>query len=307
MYRDSRRLYRWNVMKKDVARHVSKCLNCQQVNFEHRRPGGLMHRLPITKWKWERVTMDFMSGLSRTSRGFDSIWVIVDRPTKSAHFIPTHSSYSAERPARIYIREVVRPHGVPTIHVLEDILRAFVIDFGGIWDQHLPLAEFPYNNSYYSSIEMDPFEALYGRRCRSPIGWDSPRAAKSRQKSYVDHRLRALEFGVGDGVFLRVSPMRGVIRFGRRGKLGPRYIGLYEILERVGDVAYRLALPPMPSSVHPMFHVSMLRRYMPNDSHIIREDSLRLDENLSFVEELMKILAKEVRKLRYREILVVKV
>ncbi|CAN4091639.1 unnamed protein product [Withania somnifera] len=158
--------------------------------------------------------MDFVSGLPYTSRGFDSIWVIVDRPTKSTHFVPTHSSYSAERMARIYIREVVRLHGVPisiisdggtqftskfwravrcdlgtevhlsttfhprtdgrpewTIQVLEDMPRACVIDFGGAWDQHLPLAEFAYNNSYHSSIEMAPFEALYGGRCRSPIGW----------------------------------------------------------------------------------------------------------------------------------------
>ncbi|CAN4084926.1 unnamed protein product [Withania somnifera] len=179
---------------------------------------------------------------------------------------------------------------------------------------------------------MAPFEALYGRRCRSPIGWfngfetrvrstdllrdslnrvrmirDRPRAAQSRRKSYVDRRLRALEFGVGDKVFLRVSPMRGVMRFGRRGKLSPRFIGPYEILERVGDVAYRLALPPILSLVHPVFHVSMLRRYMADESHVIREDSVRLDENLSFVEEPVKILAKEVRKLRSREIPVVKV
>ncbi|CAN4084718.1 unnamed protein product [Withania somnifera] len=106
-------------MKKDIADHVSKCLNRRRVKYEHRRPGGLMRRLPIPEWKWERVTMDFVSGLPRTSRGFDSVWVIVDRPTKSAHFIPTHSSYSAERPARIYIREVVRLHGVP-ISIISD-------------------------------------------------------------------------------------------------------------------------------------------------------------------------------------------
>ncbi|CAN4087034.1 unnamed protein product [Withania somnifera] len=106
-------------MKKDIADHVSKCLNRRRVKYEHRRPGGLMQRLPIHEWKWERVTMDFVSGLPRTSRGFDSVWVIVDRSTKSAHFIPTHSSYSAERPARIYIREVVRLHGVP-ISIISD-------------------------------------------------------------------------------------------------------------------------------------------------------------------------------------------
>ncbi|CAN4125248.1 unnamed protein product [Withania somnifera] len=125
---------------------------------------------------------------------------------------------------------------------------------------------------------------------------DRMRAAQSRQKSYVDRRLRALEFGVGDKVFLRISPMRGVMRFGRCGKLSPKYIGPYKILERVSGVAYRLALPPMLSIVHPLFHVSMLRRYMHDESHDICEDSIRLDENLSFVEEPVKILAKEVRK-----------
>ncbi|CAN4116207.1 unnamed protein product [Withania somnifera] len=170
--------------------------------------------------------------------------------------------------------------------------RACVIDFGGAWDRHLPLAKFAYNNGYHSGIEMAPFEALYGRRCRSLIGWfdgfeagfrstnllhdslnrvriirDRMRAAQSRRKSYADRRLRALEFGVGDKVFLRVSPMRGVMRFGRRGKLSPAFIGPYEILER---------------------------------------DSV-LDENLSFVEEPVRILANEVRKLSSREISVVKV
>ncbi|CAN4096811.1 unnamed protein product [Withania somnifera] len=167
--------------------------------------------------------MDFVSGLPRTSGGYDTIWVIVDRPTKSAHFIPTHSSYSAERPAQIYIREVVRPHGVPvsvisdrgtrftsrfwravqrdlgtevhlstafhprtdgryerTIRVLEDMLRACVIDFGGAWDRHLALTELAYNNSYHSGIQMAPFEALYGGICRSPIGWFDGFEAKVR-------------------------------------------------------------------------------------------------------------------------------
>ncbi|CAN4093281.1 unnamed protein product [Withania somnifera] len=210
--------------------------------------------------------------------------------------------------------------------------RACVIDFGGTWDQHLPLVEFAYNNGYHSGIEMAPFEALYGRRCRSPIGWfegfetkirstyllrdsldqvrlirDRPRAAQSRQKSYADRRLRALEFGVGDKVFLRVSPMRGVMRFGRRGKLSPRFIGPYEVLERVSDVAYRLSLPPILSPCIPYFMFLSLRRYMPDESHVIREDSVKPDGNLSFMEEPVRILAKEVRKLRSGEIPVVKV
>ncbi|WMV08210.1 hypothetical protein MTR67_001595 [Solanum verrucosum] len=129
--------------------------------------------------------MDFVVGLPRTSRGVDSIWVIVDRLTKSAHFLPVHTTFSAERLARIYIREELgtRVHlstafhpqtdgqSERTIQVLEDMLRACVMDFGGQWDQFLPLVEFAYNNSYHFSIQMAPFEALYGRRCRFPVGW----------------------------------------------------------------------------------------------------------------------------------------
>ncbi|WMV46182.1 hypothetical protein MTR67_039567 [Solanum verrucosum] len=212
MYRDLRQHYWWSGMRRDIADYVSRCLSCQQVKAERLRPGGKLQRLPIPEWKWERINMDFVVGLSRTSRGLDSIWVIVDRLTNSAHFIHVHTSYSAERLELIYIREVGRLHGVPvsiisgrgpqftssfwrtfqdelgtridlstafhpqtdgqsdrTIQVLEDILRACVMDFGGQWDQYLPLAEFAYNKSYYSSIQMALFEDLFGRRCRSPV------------------------------------------------------------------------------------------------------------------------------------------
>ncbi|CAN4081424.1 unnamed protein product [Withania somnifera] len=195
--------------------------------------------------------MDFVSGFPHTSRGFDSIRVIVDRSTKSAHFIPPHSSYSAKHPARIYIREVVRLHGV-LISIISDrgtqftskFWRAVQHDFGT--EVHLSTTFHPRTNGRSKRTIRAPFEALYGRRCTSPIGWfdgfeaavqstdllhdslnrvwmirDRPRVAQSRRKSYADHRLRALEFGVGGKVFLRVSPMRGVMRFGRRGKLSP--------------------------------------------------------------------------------------
>ncbi|XP_049406129.1 uncharacterized protein LOC125869726 [Solanum stenotomum] len=219
-----------------------------------------------------------------------------------------------------------------TIQVLEDMLRACVMDFGGQWDQFLPLAEFAYNNSYHSSIQMAPFEALYGRRCRSPVGWfesteprprgtdllqealdqvrviqDRLRTAQSRHQSYADQRRRPLKFSVGDRVFLRVSPMKGVMRFGRRGKLSPRYIGPFEILRTVGEVAYELALPPVFSAIHPVFHVSMLRRYVPDESHVLQYDAVELDDRLAFVEEPVAILARDVRRLRSRAIPVVKV
>lgn len=375
MYRDLRQHYWWSGMRRDIADFVSRCLCCQQVKAEHLRPGGEFQGLPIPEWKWDHITMDFVAGLPRTSRGFDSIWVIVDRLTKSAHFLPVQSSFSAERLARIYIREVVRLHGVPvsiisdrgsqftssfwrtfqdelgtrvdlstafhpqtdgqserTIQVLEDMLRACVLEFGGQWDQFLPLAEFAYNNSYHSSIQMAPFEALYGRRCRTPVGWfesteprprgtdliqealeqvrviqDRLRTAQSRHQSYANRRRRPLRFSVGDRVFLRVSPMKGVMRFGRRGKLSPRYIGPFEILRTVGEVAYELALPPAFSAIHPVFHVSMLRRYIPDESHVLQYDAIELDDHLTFVEEPVAILARDVRKLRSRAIPIVKV
>ncbi|PNX87285.1 retrotransposon-related protein, partial [Trifolium pratense] len=300
MYKDIKEIYWWEGMKKDVAEFVSKCLICQQVKAEHQRPAGLFQRIEIPEWKWERITMDFVTGLPRTLRGFDSAWVIVDRLTKSAHFLPVKTTYSASQYAKLYVERIVSLHGVPlsiisdrgpqftahfwrsfqtalgtrldlstafhpqtdgqserTIQILEDMLRACVLDLGGSWDQYLPLMEFAYNNSFQSSIQMAPFEALYGRRCRSPIGWfevgesklegpdmvqeaiekvkviqDRLVTAQSRQKSYADKRRRPLEFSVGEHVFLRVSPMKGILRFGRKGKLSPRFIGPFEILDK---------------------------------------------------------------------------
>jgi len=165
-----------------------------------------------------------------------------------------------------------------TIQTLEDMLRACVMDFKGTWDKKLPLIEFSYNNSFQASIGMAPYEALYGRRCRSPVHWYETRekelvstdfirrtteavklirqrmeTAFSRQKSYADKRRRPLEFQVGDLVFLKIAPFKGVMRFGKKGKLSPRYIGPFEILERVGNVAYKLALPQELAYVHNVF------------------------------------------------------
>ena len=375
MYRDLKQHFWWSRMKRDIVDFIAKCPNCQQVKYEHQRPGGTLQRMPIPEWKWERIAMDFVVGLPKTMGKYDSIWVIVDRLTKSAHFIPVKVTYNAEKLAKLYISEVVRLHGVPlsiisdrgtqftskfwktlhaelgtrldlstafhpqtdgqserTIQVLEDMLRACVIEFGGHWDSFLPLAEFSYNNSYHSSIDMAPFEALYGRRCRSPIGWfdafevrpwgtdllrdsiekvksiqEKLLAAQSRQKEYADRKVRDLEFMEGEQVLLKVSPMKGVMRFGKRGKLSPRYIGPFEVLKQVGEVAYELALPPGLSGVHPVFHVSMLKRYHGDGNYIIRWDSVLLDENLSYEEEPVAILDREVRKLRSREIASIKV
>ena len=214
MYKDVKEFYWWPGMKKDIAEYVSKCATCARVKAEYQKPSGMLQQPEIPEWKWEQITMDFVTHLPKTSRGHNAIWVIVDRLTKSAHFIPIRNNYSTEKLAQIYIDEIVSRHGVPlsiisdrdshftshfwqavqealgtridlstayhpqtdgqserTIQTLEDLLRACVLDFKGNWDQHLSLIEFSYNNSYHSSIKAAPYEALYGRKCRSPLCW----------------------------------------------------------------------------------------------------------------------------------------
>ncbi|XP_075516224.1 uncharacterized protein LOC142551066 [Primulina tabacum] len=205
------------------------------------------------------------------------------------------------------------------IQILEDMLRACTIDYPGSWDSKLPLVEFTYNNSYQATIGMAPYEALYGRKCRSPLYWDEigerkmlgpelvqqtadvvavirerMKTAQSRQKSYADVHRRPLQFEVGDHVFLKIAPLKGVMRFGKKGKLSPRFIGPFEILDRVGDRAYRLALPPDLDRVHNVFHVSMLRKYIANPSHVLRHEPLDLTPNLTYQENPVKILDHKV-------------
>ncbi|WMV40750.1 hypothetical protein MTR67_034135 [Solanum verrucosum] len=153
-----------------------------------------------------------------------------------------------------------------TIQLLEDMLRECVIDFGGHWDRFLPLCEFSYNNSYHSSIDMVPFEALYGRGCRSPIGWFEA----GDMKPLGVNLLKDAQDKAGEQVLLKVSPMKGVMRFGKKGELSPQYIGLFEIFDCVGPVVYMFSLSPSLSGVHPVFHVSMLKKYHSDGDYIIK-------------------------------------
>ncbi|KAI3802065.1 hypothetical protein L1987_30189 [Smallanthus sonchifolius] len=372
MYKGLHQQYWWPGMKKDIALYVAKCLTCSKVKAEHQRPFGLLEQPEIPVWKWENLAMDFITKLPRTSRGYDSIWVIIDRLTKSAHFLPIREDYRVEKLARIYIDEIVSRHGVPlniisdrdarftsrfsqslqtalgtrldlsttyhpqtdgqterTIQTLEDMLRACVIDFGGNWDSHLSLIEFSYNKSYHTSINMASFEALYGRKCRSPICWNeigetqitgpeliqetsdkilqtrnNIQVARSRQKSYA---RKPLEFQVGDLVLLKVSPWKGVIRFGKKGKLAPRYVGPFKILERIGKVAYKLELPPSLANVHPTFHVSNLKKCLADENLHIPLDDVRIDETMHFIEKSAEIMDREVKQLKRSRIPMVKV
>ncbi|GKA14119.1 putative reverse transcriptase domain-containing protein [Tanacetum coccineum] len=219
-----------------------------------------------------------------------------------------------------------------TIQTLEDMLRACVIDFGKGWERHLPLVEFSYNNSYHASIKAAPFEALYGRKCRSPVCWAEVgdvqltgpeiihettekivqiqkhlQATRDRQRSYANVRQKPLEFQVEDRVMLKVLPRKGVIRFKKRGKLNPRYIGPFKILKRVGPVAYILELPEELSNVHSTFHVSNLKKCLSDESLIIPMKELWLDDKLNFVEEPVEIMDREFKQLKQSRILIIKV
>ena len=218
------------------------------------------------------------------------------------------------------------------IQVLEDMLWGYVSDFLGSWDRYIPLMEFSYNNSYQSSIGMAPYEALHGRRCKTPMCWIelhehkiiSPdlvkdieekvwiiqqrlKVASDRQRSYADLKIRDIAYEVGDKVFLKLSPWRKILRFGKKGKLSPRFIGSYEVLERIGPMAYRLALPPKLTKLHNVFHVSMLRRYRSDESHILLVQDVQVQADLSYDEEPKAILAREVKQLRNKQVPLVKV
>ncbi|GJX38957.1 putative reverse transcriptase domain-containing protein [Tanacetum coccineum] len=295
MYYDLRGLYWWPRMKKDIAMYVSKCLTCSKVKAEHQKPSGLLQQPEIPEWKWENITM-----------------VIVDRLTKSAHFLAVREDYKTEKLARLYINEIVARHGYHpetdgqsehTIQTLEDMLRACAIDFGGNWDTHLPLVEFLYNNSYHTSVKCAPFEVLYGRKCRSPIAWaevgeiqligpeivkettdkivqikERLKTVRDRQKSYANHRRKPLEFSVDDKVLLKVSPWNGVVRFGKISKLSPRYVGPFKVVERVGPVAYHLRLPQELEGIHDTFHMSNLNKFLADVNLHVPLEEIRIDD-----------------------------
>jgi transposase InsO family protein len=204
-------------MKIEIARYVARCDTCQKVKAVRLKLAGMLQPLPIPTWKWDDINMDFITGLPKTTRGFDSIWVIIDRLTKLAHFLPVKIKHSTVRLAKIYFERILSLHGVPktiiydrgpqfvskfwmelhkslgtkVIHssayhpqtsgqtervnqILEDMLRSCALTYQDQWDECLPLAEFSYNNSYQESIKMAPFEALYSRRCRTPLNWLKP-------------------------------------------------------------------------------------------------------------------------------------
>ncbi|GJT79416.1 putative reverse transcriptase domain-containing protein [Tanacetum coccineum] len=183
-----------------------------------------------------------------------------------------------------------------TIQTLEDMLKACAIDFGGNWDTHLPLIEFSYNNSHHSSVKCAPFEALYERKCRTPIAWTEVGESKLiglKIKSYADNRRKPLEFSVGDKVLLKVSPWKGIVHFGKGSKPLLRYVGPFKIVERVSPVAYRLRLPQELVGIHDTFHVSNLKKCLADVNLHVPLEEIKIDDKLRFVEEPIEIMDRE--------------
>ncbi|GJU79025.1 putative reverse transcriptase domain-containing protein [Tanacetum coccineum] len=259
IYQDLKPLYWWPNMKADIATYI-----------------------PV--WKWERITVDFMSGVLRTPSGYDTIWVIVDRLTKSAHFLPMKKTDSMEKLTQLYLKEIealgtnldmstayhpqMDGQSERTIQMLKDMLRACVINFGSSWDPYLPLVEFSYNNSYHASIKAAPYEALYRWKGRSP---------------------------------------KGVVRFGKRGKLSLHYIGPSRIIARVGHVAYTLELPEELRGIHITFHILNLKKSLAEGNIVVLMDEIQLDDKLHMIKEPVEIVDREVKRLKQSRIPIVKV
>ncbi|GAU34562.1 hypothetical protein TSUD_29080 [Trifolium subterraneum] len=326
MYQDLKKLFWWPKMKKEIAEYVYACLVCQKSKIEHQKPSGLLQPLFIPEWKWDSIAMDFVGGLPKTARGNEVIWVVVDRLTKSAHFIAIKIGTLVPKLAEIYVEQIIRLHGIPS-SIVSDRDPKFTSRFweslqealgtksrlssayhpqtdGESWDSCLPLIEFTYNNSFHSSIGMAPFEALYGRRCRTPLCWYESGETVVLGPDIVQETTEKIRMIRGK---MKASQSRQKRRALKSKKLTSKFIGLYQISERIGKVAYRIALPVTLSNLHDVFHVSQLRKYVSDPSHVIESDDIQVKDNLTIETIPLRIEGREVKKLRNKEIASVKV
>ncbi|WVZ89717.1 hypothetical protein U9M48_036083, partial [Paspalum notatum var. saurae] len=298
MYQDLKKLFWLRRMKRDIAEFVAKCDTCNRIKAEKQMPAGLLKPLEIPMSKWEKITMDFIVGLPRTP--------------------------NTPKLVELYVQNILRLHGVPlsivsdrgpqftaqfwkSLHkamgtkldystayhpqtdgqtewanqLLEDLLRACVLTYGPNWEDSLPFVQFSYNNSYQVSLKMSPFQVLYGRQCRTPLMWEE---AGERQFYGPAMFIEAAKN------VAKVSPLRGTKRFHTRGKLAPRYIGPFRIKRKVGDLAYELELPEHLSGVHPVFHVSQLRKCLRLPEEQILLEAVDLQDNLEYLEYSVQIL-----------------
>ncbi|GKC63105.1 putative reverse transcriptase domain-containing protein [Tanacetum coccineum] len=311
MYQDLKKLYWWPNMKAKIATYVSKYLTCAKVKAGYQKPSGLLVQPVIPVWKWENITMDFITKLPKTTSGQDKIWVIVDRLTKFAHFLPMKETDSMEKLTRQYLKEVVSRHGV-SVSIISDRDSKFTSHFWKSLNEALGKVgidtylwwSFPTTTVGDAQltgpkIVHETTEKIIQIKKRIQV-------ARDRQKTYADMRRKPLEFEVRDKVRLKVSPWKGVIRFGKRRKLNPRYIGSFKILDRVGTLAYRLELPEQLSRVHSTFHVSNLKKCFIDEPLAIPLDEIQIYDKLHFIEEPVEIMDREVKRLKQSRITIMK-
>ncbi|GJW17953.1 putative reverse transcriptase domain-containing protein [Tanacetum coccineum] len=299
MYYDLRNRYWWPGMKNDIAEYVSKCLTCLKVKAEHQRPSGLLQQPEIPDYKMERLARLYLNEIFARHGVPISIISYRDSRFTSRFWQSMQEALGTRLDMSTAYHPQTDGQSERTIQTLEDMLKA-----------------------YHASVRCAPFEALYGRKCRSPIMWaevgegqlvgpelvqettekisqikDRLKAARDRQKSYANKRRKPLEFSVGDYVLLKVPPWKGVVRFGKKGKLAPRFVGPFEIIEKVGPVAYRLDLPEELNGVHDTFHVSNLKKCLVDPTLQVPLDEILVDVKLNFMEKPMGILDIEFKKL----------
>ncbi|GKC78735.1 putative reverse transcriptase domain-containing protein, partial [Tanacetum coccineum] len=254
MYYDLRDMYWWPGMKKDITTCVSKCLTCSKVKAEHQRPSGLLQTTIRYLDGKGKITMNFITKLPRPSSGNTVGYEVRLHPSNGC---------TSEH----------------TIHNLEDMLRACVVDFGGSWDTHLPLAEFSYYNSYHSSIRCATFEVLHGRKCRSSALWTEV----GENRLIGLEMVKLLNYEEGDRVFAKVSPLKGAFS------------------------SLSVKIPQELNGIHDTFHVSNLNKCLADANLHVPLKEIRVDKTLRFVEELEEIIDREVKKLKRSRISIVKV
>ncbi|GJS60543.1 putative reverse transcriptase domain-containing protein [Tanacetum coccineum] len=306
MYHDLKMLYWWPNMKADIVTYVSKCLTCANVKAEHQRPSGLLVQPDIPEWKWEKITMDFITKLPKTTAGYDSIWVIVDRLTKSAHFLPMKETDSTKKLMRLYMKEIVARHGIPvsiisdrdshfTLRVWQSLHKALGMQlnlstaYHPQTDGQIITRALKLHRSKHFTVEsvIHLFVGLKLERHNSPDQRLSMRLQRRSLRLEIACKRRVID--------KRAMLTRGV---------GPLNLKL-EI--RIGPVAYRLELPQELSRVHNAFYVCNLKKCLSDDTLVIPLEEIQLDDKLSFVEEHVEIMDREVKQLKRSRIPIVKV
>ncbi|GJT27220.1 putative reverse transcriptase domain-containing protein, partial [Tanacetum coccineum] len=310
MYQDLKKLYWWPSMKANIATYVRKCLTCAKVKAKHQRPSRLLVQPDIPQWKWDNITMDFVTKLPKEADPLEKlagmylkevvtrhgilVSIICDRdPRFASHFwrsLQKALGTNLDMSTAYHLQ--TNRQSERTIQTLEDMLRAHAIDFG---------------KAEVGQVQLTGPELVQETTKKIIQIKQRMQAAHDRQKSYVNLKHKPMEFQVGDKVMLKVLPWKGVVCFGKRGKLNPRYVGHFKMLERVGDIAYKLELPEELSGVYDTFHISNLKKYHVDEPLAVLLDGLYFDDKLHFIEELVEIMDREVKRLKRSRIPIIKV